>query len=86
MLQTMTDFSKQALGEPYQLKKFDLKQKNNRLIKMNEKTSKKLYELECHNIMADKVCKDDVEANSHKTGLPQITKFYQKFKDLNKLV
>ena len=70
MLQTMTNFGHQTLEEPYQLKKFDLKQKKNRLIKMNEKTSRKLYELECHNIMNDKVCKDDAEANSHKTGLP----------------
>ena len=53
---------------------------------MNEKTSRKLYELECHDIMNDSVNKDDQDANIHKTGLPQITKFYQKFKDLNKLV
>jgi len=44
---------------------------------MNEKTSRKLYELECQNdIMNDSVNKDDQDANTHKTGLPQITKFY----------
>ena len=43
---------------------------------MNEKTSRKLYELECHNVMNEQVEKDDPEANIKKTGLPQITKFY----------
>ena len=56
------------------------------MIKTNDKMSNKLYELECHNVMEDMVNKDDMDANEHKTGLPMITKFYQKFKDLNKLV
>jgi len=53
---------------------------------MNEKTSRKLSELHCHNVNDDNVNKDDPSSNETKTGLPQITKFYQKFKDLNKLV
>ena len=85
MFQTMGNLGKMQT-EPYMSRKFDLKSKNNRLLKLNEKTNRKLNELDCHNLAADEVVKDDPTANSHKTGLPQITKFYQKFKDLNKLV
>ena len=86
MFSTMTSNLGKMQQEPYLMRKFDLKSKNNRLLKLNEKTNRKLNELDCHNLQTDEVNKDDKDANEKKTGLPQITKFYQKFKDLNKLV
>ena len=38
---------------PLQLKKFELRTHTNRLLKLNETTSKKLYELECQNLYND---------------------------------
>jgi hypothetical protein len=37
------------------LRKFDLKSKNNRLLKLNEKMNKKMNELNCYNVMTDEV-------------------------------
>ena len=36
--------------------------------------------------MSENVNADDQQINENKTGLPEVNKFYQKFKDLKKLV
>jgi len=56
-------------------------------MKLNEKSSKKLYDLECHNLYGDEnFCSNDESSNKFRTGLPKITTFYSKIKDLNKEV
>ena len=72
---------------PIKINKFELKLTTNRLMKLNEKSSKKLYELECQNLYSDvQLYKDEESTNKYRTGLPKIESFYSKIKDLNKEV
>jgi hypothetical protein len=75
MLKTLNGFHTEKVP-PIQLSKFELNSTKSRLIKFNEKTSRKLYDLEAHDVLNECVDHDDTSINEKKTGLPEVNKFY----------
>ena len=62
MMKTLNKFHEEKIP-PIKLSKFELKSTKNRLIKFNEKTSRKLYDLESHNVLNEFVDRDDQTIN-----------------------